>query len=127
MSTCTLTQPENETQCAAPALPTVRPAFNTKRLDDALEVGIALPGVAKDDVSVNFDKGVLSVEASRRFEAPGDHMFLRREIGDTRYLLNLRLSDQLDTERVSAALENGILALRIPLREETKPRKIEIG
>ncbi|QQL45340.1 Hsp20/alpha crystallin family protein [Sulfuriroseicoccus oceanibius] len=124
MSTCTLTKPEQET---AAALPTVRPPYNTKRLDDALEVGIALPGVAKEDVSVNFDKGVLSVEASRRFEAPGDQMFVHREIDDTRYVLNLRVSDQLDTDRVSAALENGILALRIPLREETKPRKIEIS
>lgn len=115
------------TDCQTIELPVVRPAFNTKQLDDALEVGIALPGVAKNDITVDFDNGVLTVEAVRSFDAPGDQLFVRREIDDTRFVLKLRVADTLDTSRVSASLDNGILALRLPVREESKPRKIEIN
>ena len=124
--------PKSETNAACCSknkndLRIVRPQFNTKRDEDAFEVGVALPGVAKSDISVAFDQGVLSISAERRHPLASGETVLRREIDDIRFELKLRVADSLDASNISAKHVDGILTLRLGMREEAKPRSIEIN
>ncbi len=128
MSEDTLTKPTESTTCCARTrqLAVVRPQFNTKQRDDSLEVGVALPGVKKEAIAVAYERGVLSISGERTHELKEGETLLRREINDVRFDLQLRVAETLDAENISAKFEDGILTLGMRVREEAKPRTIEI-
>ena len=73
-----------------------------------------------------MDRGVLSVSATREEKYGEDeHLFIReRNMGTS--TRRVYLSDHLDAGAIEAAYTNGVLAVRIPVVEKAKPRKIEI-
>lgn len=88
--------------------------------DDAnYYVKAELPGVRKGDVSVEFDKGVLSVSATRR-QKKGDteHSF--------EYRRSLSIPDGVQTQDIQARHEDGILTLTLPKAPQAKARQIKI-
>ncbi|MEU7868680.1 Hsp20/alpha crystallin family protein [Dactylosporangium sp. NPDC049140] len=94
---------------------------------DTFFVEIDLPGVDPATIDATVDRNVLTVRAERtRTEREG----VRRVIAErptgtvTRRLV---LGDSLDTERLEAAYDAGVLTLSIPVAEQAKPRKIEIS
>jgi len=129
MSENTITKPsDHQTSCVQKGkLAVVRPQFNTKQSDDSLEVGVALPGVKKDAISVAYERGMLSISGERTHELKEGETLLRREIHDLRYELQLKVAETLDAENISAKFENGILTLGLRVREDSKPRSIEIN
>lgn len=118
------------TATAAPATatyPVVRPRHNVRAVEGAYEVGVLMPGVKREAVTVRLEDDVLRVEGRRdEFNAEGWRP-LRRELGPVNYRLELELSVPVDASRISARLEDGVLSLRLPLREEAKAREIPIG
>ena len=97
------------------------------RIDDTFHIDIDLPGVDPAGIDITVDNKVLTVRAERK----------RVEGENVRYLVAERptgpasrqvfLSDTLDTDRLNARYENGVLTLRIPVREKAEPRKIEVA
>ncbi|GAA2618352.1 Hsp20/alpha crystallin family protein [Dactylosporangium fulvum] len=94
---------------------------------DTFYVEIDLPGVDPASIDATVDRNVLTVRAERtRAQREG----LRRVITEratgtvTRRLV---LGDSLDTDRLEANYDNGVLTLSIPVAEKARPRKIEIG
>jgi HSP20 family protein len=87
---------------------------------DNTYVTAELPGAARDSISVEFVDGSLSIQASRKAKA-GE--------GETTVPLSRQVSiaDEIDAEKVSAAYENGILTVKLPRKEEAKPRKINVS
>lgn len=78
-----------------------------------------LPGVAKSDVNVEITDGVMTVTAARkqkRGEQEENLSFSR----------SLTLPEDVQADKVAAALENGILTVTLPKREEAKPRKVAV-
>lgn len=128
MSETTITQPKEATAACVQRgnLAVVRPQFNTKQTNDTLEVGVALPGVKKDAISVAYERGVLSISAERTHNLKDGETLLRREINDVCFELQLKVADTLDAENISAKFEDGILTLGLKVREDAKPRTIEI-
>jgi HSP20 family protein len=106
----------------APALP-----MDTVRRDGELVLRFDVPGVAQDQIDVTVDKGVLTVSATREeAKAEGENPVVReRQFG--RFTRRVRLSDQLDADAIEASHHDGVLEIRIPVREEAKPRKITVG
>lgn len=106
----------------APAMP-----MDTIRRDNEVLLRFDLPGVAPDQIEVTVDKGVLSVSATREeSKAENDeHVVRERYYGSV--TRRVRLSDNLDSDQIEASNENGVLEIRIPVREEAQPRKITIG
>lgn len=101
--------------------------YHTSRYDaEAWEVAVHLPGAKKEDVSVTVENEVLEVDATRRFEKPESWRPLGHHEPVKRWRLRLDVGPEVDESRISAALEDGVLTLRLPLREELKPRSIEI-
>ncbi len=101
--------------------------------DDTLVVEAELPGYTKDQIDVNVEQGVLTIEAKRHERVDGAE---QDKAGKTRkrhlaervpqVTRRFTLPSAYDTSNVDASLENGVLTLRLPKREEVKPRKIEV-
>jgi HSP20 family protein len=93
---------------------------------ESLSLVIDLPGVAKGDVAIDVDENnVLSVRAKTSLKEP-DGVVLR-QFATGNYYRAFSLSDEFNKDSINASLENGVLELTIPRREEMKPRKIQIS
>jgi HSP20 family protein len=98
------------------------------RNDDELVVAFDLPGVDKDAIDIDVERDVLTVRAERRPVSIGDDAVVQlseRPLGV--FARRLFLGDALDTERISATYDNGVLVLRIPIAERARPRKITVA
>ncbi|MET7634665.1 MULTISPECIES: Hsp20/alpha crystallin family protein [unclassified Streptomyces] len=98
------------------------------REGEAYVIALDLPGVAKDAIDIDVERNMLTVKAERRPVAKSDDVQMElseRPLGV--FSRQLVLADTLDTERITADYEAGVLTLRIPIAERAKPRKIAIG
>jgi HSP20 family protein len=86
-----------------------------------------LPGIDPETVELDIERNVLSVRVERRSPAPEDAEILAAERPTGTFTRQLFLGDTLDTERIDASYDSGVLTLRIPVAEQAKPRRIEIS
>lgn len=85
-----------------------------------------LPGVSAESIEINVERNVLTVKAERRPHAAGAEMQVsERPLGV--FSRQLFLGEALDTERIAAAYDAGVLTLRIPVAEKAKPRRISVA
>ncbi len=96
------------------------------RIGDVFHVDLDLPGVEPDSIEVTVEKNVLSVKAERQWKTEGvETVVCERPVGTfTRELL---LGENLDTDRIAASYEDGVLRLAIPVVEQAKARRIEVS
>jgi HSP20 family protein len=86
-----------------------------------------LPGLSKDDIDITVEDGVLTVTAESRNEAEDkDANYHVRERRYGRMSRAFKLPPGTDGENVAAELKDGVLTLRVPTREDARPRKIEV-
>ncbi|GGN95071.1 hypothetical protein GCM10010112_84970 [Actinoplanes lobatus] len=98
------------------------------RTGDEFIVAFDLPGVTPDSIDVDVERNVLTVKAERRPLDLGDNAQMQtseRPLGV--FSRQLILSDMLDSERIQAGYDNGVLVLRIPVLEKAKPRKVNVA
>jgi HSP20 family protein len=106
----------------APALP-----MDTIRRDGELVLRFDVPGVDSDKIDVTVDRGVLTVSASREeTKTEGENPVVRERLFGS-FTRRVRLSENLDAEAIEASNHDGVLEIRIPVREEAKPRKIAVS
>lgn len=105
---------------------TFRPHYTSRYDNEAWEVAVSLPGAKKDDVKVTVENEILEIEAVRHTSVPESWRPLGDYPSEKAWRLRLDVGPEVDGGRISAALEDGVLTLRLPLREELKPRRIEI-
>lgn len=86
-----------------------------------------LPGVDPADVDLTVEDQTLTVTAERTFEDNVGVNWLLRERPTGRHSRQVRLSDRVDTSKVEATYNAGVLMVTLPMREEAKPRKVEIS
>jgi HSP20 family protein len=104
----------------------LRPHYTSRYDEASWEVAVRLPGAKKEDVTVTVENEVLEVAAVRRRETPGSWRPLGDYASETHWQLRLDVGPEVDGARITGSLEDGVLTLRLPLREEVKPRRIEI-
>ncbi len=85
-----------------------------------------LPGIDPGTVDVDVDGQVLTIRAERTPRSQEGAKWLAHERPSGSFLRQFNLGDGVDTERISANYENGVLNLMIPVSEKAKPRKVEI-
>jgi HSP20 family protein len=85
-----------------------------------------LPGVSRDKLNLQVESGTLTIEAESDLAVPADLSSQHTEVGLARYRRTFTLSKELDTEKVSAELAQGVLRLRIPKAEHAQPRRIQV-
>ncbi|EBF6878220.1 Hsp20 family protein [Salmonella enterica subsp. enterica serovar Saintpaul] len=93
---------------------------------DTFYVEFDLPGVNQDSIDIDVERNVVTVKAERPPRA-SDAELLAAERPRGVFSRQLVLGDNLDTERIEASYDAGVLALTIPVAEQAKPRKIEIS
>ncbi len=106
--------------------PAIRPAVDIFEDKMGITVQADMPGVSKDRLEVHIDSDTLSIEGEAVILMPEDMQPLYVDVHPTRYERSFSLSRELDGERIAANLKDGVLTLRIPRREEHKPRRIEV-
>lgn len=109
---------------------TARPAalpMDAYRAGDEFVIHFDLPGVDPETIDLDIERNVLTVRAERASTAPEGAEMIASERTAGKFSRQLFLGDTLDSDRVDAAYENGVLTLRISVAERAKPRKIEIA
>ncbi|QUI36026.1 Hsp20/alpha crystallin family protein [Streptomyces alfalfae] len=107
-----------------------RPAgmqMDAYREADDFVVHFDLPGIDPESIDLDVERHVLNVRAERRSPAPEGAEMIAAERPTGTFSRQLFLGDTLDTERIDASYEAGVLTLRIPVAEQAKPRKIQIS
>jgi len=94
--------------------------------DDALTVILEMPGVAKDNVNVNVEDGVLKVEGHLDLSKYQGLRPLYTEYNIGHYARNFHLSSKINQNKIAAAMKDGVLSLTLPKVEESKPRTIDV-
>jgi HSP20 family protein len=101
--------------------------MDTVRRDGEVVLRFDVPGTDPEKIDVTVDHGVLTVSATREeTPAEGDEPIVRERFTGS-FTRRVRLAENLDTDAIEATNNNGVLEIRIPVREESKPRKITIG
>jgi HSP20 family protein len=85
-----------------------------------------LPGVSRERLSIQVDKDTLSIEGDVQIDIPDGTEPLYADLRATRFRRSFTLSQELETDRISAQLNNGELTVHVPKRAEVQPRKIEV-
>ena len=105
-----------------PALP-----MDTARTDGELVLRFDVPGIDPEKIDVTVDRGVLTVSATREeTKTEGESPVVQERLSGS-FTRRVRLSERLDADKIEASDNDGVLEIRIPVREDAKPRKIEIG
>ncbi|WP_189216790.1 MULTISPECIES: Hsp20/alpha crystallin family protein [Streptomyces] len=107
-----------------------RPAamhMDAYRSGDDFIVHFDLPGIDPESIDLDVERNVLNVRAERRNPAPEGAELIVSERPSGSFSRQLFLGDTLDTERIEASYDAGVLTLRIPVTEKAKPRRIQIA
>ncbi|MET8292041.1 Hsp20/alpha crystallin family protein [Streptomyces sp. NPDC005132] len=107
--------------------PSVMP-MDAYREGDEYVVAFDVPGVTAGAIDIDVERNMLTVKAERRPTATADDVKMdlsERPLGV--FSRQIMLADTLDTERIQADYDAGVLTLRIPIAERAKPRKVSIG
>jgi HSP20 family protein len=122
-----LTQQVFGGQPATWSRPTAMP-IEAYRAGEQFVVHFDLPGVDPESIDLNVERNVLTVKAERRPTANGEGVeTLVSERAYGAFSRQLFLGEALDTDRIEASYDAGVLTVRIPVAEQAKPRKIEIS
>lgn len=93
---------------------------------DGITLRADLPGVSKETLTIGVDGDTLTIEGTVALDATPDLKSVYAEIRTPQYKRSFVLSRDLDTEQVGASLAHGVLTLRMPKREQARPRRIEV-
>jgi len=85
-----------------------------------------LPGVPKDRLNLQIDADTLTIEGEVALDMPEGMEATHAEVSLPRYRRVFTLSKELDSGRVGAEFQHGVLKLRIPKAEHAQPRKIAV-
>ena len=96
------------------------------RQGDHFVVRFDLPGISPESVDVTVEKNVLKVSATRSWEPEEGTQVLLAQRPQGTFSRQLYLGRALDTDRIEASWDNGVLTVTIPVLESAKPRRVEI-
>ncbi|GAB6856513.1 molecular chaperone Hsp18 [Microbacterium xylanilyticum] len=106
------------------ARPSVMP-MDAWREGDVFHVEFDLPGVDRESIDLDVERNVVTVKAERPIRA-SDVDMLAAERARGVFSRQLVLGDNLDTGKITANYDDGVLSLQIPVAEEAKPRKVAV-
>ncbi|MDT0531441.1 Hsp20/alpha crystallin family protein [Micromonospora sp. DSM 115977] len=107
------------------ARPAVMP-LDAYRDGDWFYAAFDLPGVDPDSIDCTVERNVLTVRAERRRPAGENVELVAAERPMGTFTRRLFLGDTLDTDKLEAGYDNGVLTLRIPVAERAKPRRVTV-
>lgn len=94
-------------------------------------VRLDLPGVEKEDITVEIENGYLKVQGERKNqwgseEKKGNVHYYKGSVHYGKFIRTIQLPEEVDSETVEASFKNGVLTIRLSLKGETEPNKISV-
>ena len=86
-----------------------------------------LPDLTREDIDITVDKGTLTIKGEKKFSSEvKEEQFRRIERQYGAFSRSFSLPPSVDPSRVAAEYKNGVLTVKLPMREESKPRQIKV-
>lgn len=101
------------------------PRIDIVETNEAFCMYVLMPGVKAEDVSLHAKDGQLVLHGRCQERNPGKRL-LHREYGVGDFYRTFALSDQVDTTKIDAKIENGVLFVTLPKAEKAKPQRIVV-
>lgn len=107
---------------------TWRPVSDVCETADSVIVSCELPGIDRDQIDIKLSGGVLTVSGERKVDKGSEReQYHRIERAYGPFVRDFTLPASVDAERISASYQNGVLAVTLPKRPESRPRRISVG
>ena len=103
------------------------PRTNLHDKGDKFELVAEVPGLSKDDLDVKIQGNYLEISGTRNVKAPEGYRVHRSERSSASFTRSITLPADVDSEKVTAALKDGLLILTMQKSEAAKPRQISIN
>lgn len=104
-----------------------RPSVDIYEKDNEMVVHAELPGVKKDDISLDLKENVLSIRGKRESEEEIDEDgYYRKERRFGSFQRSIPLAESIDPEQVKASFKDGVLEVRVPRSQTKEMRRISI-
>jgi HSP20 family protein len=120
---------EKEAARKAERVPTeefISPEVNISETKDGYVLEAEIPGVSKEGLEITLENNELTIIGRRGSEVvPGEPLFRERPTAHFRRVFEL--DPTIDTSRINAKVNQGVLTLTLPKSERVKPRKITVG
>lgn len=103
------------------------PAINVVESDEDYKVEVAVPGMTKEDFNIHLgdeNELVISMEKKVENEDKDNKKYLRREFSYTKFQQSLYLPDNVDKEKITANVANGVLTIELPKYSQEEKAKI---
>jgi HSP20 family protein len=116
---------KNDKQGVAASVEYLVPEVDIYETKEGYGLEAEMPGVSKDGLEVTLEGNQITILGHRRQEAaPGRAVFSESRAADFRRVFEL--DPAIDTGRISARMEQGVLKMTLPKSEEVKPRRIQV-
>jgi HSP20 family protein len=103
----------------------ITPPANISATENEYAVQMDMPGVNKDGLEITVEGNELTIIGRRKFDQPqGEACYCESPQADYRRVFEL--GPDVDTSRISAEMNQGVLMLRLPKSEKAKPKRIEV-
>ena len=119
-----ITKTENKAIEKTRELRTATPSVDIYENENEILLFADMPGVHKDDITVNIENGKLAISGVRRLDHQGVSNW--EEFVDVEYVRSFSIPQTINVEDVEATLKDGVLTLHLPKSEAAKPRLIVI-
>ena len=108
-----------------PAREYVSPEVNILETSDGYVLEAEMPGVSKEGLEITLEGNEMTLLGRRKIETlPGEALFRERALADYRRVFEL--DPAIDTAKIAAKMEQGVLTLTLPKSERVKPRRITV-
>ena len=102
------------------------PAINLFEKEDGIVLKAELPSVKKEDINIELEGDALTISGERKGEPEHDVVYHRKERTNGTFRRKIKLPYRVDSERVMASLENGVLTVELEKDARDRARKITI-
>jgi len=103
------------------------PAIDITEHENDTIVLAELPGVRKEDVKITFEDNTLTLSGERKpYEIPENARVLLNEVRVRNFNRSIEFPHEVNAEKITAEMENGVLRIVLPKSETAKPRTIEL-
>lgn len=111
-------------------MPRHRPATDIVEMEDGFHIMLDMPGVSKENLIIDLNENEIMVSGVTTYAADpsvdSKAKYAHMEFGGGEYRRAFTLSDDVDKDKITAKLENGVLDLHLPKSEKKEPKRITI-
>ena len=105
----------------------ISPKVNVTEDENFFHLEAETPGMKDKDISIEVHNGVLTIKGHKENKSDTEQeSYHIHEFSSQSFERSFKLSDRVDTEKVSAKIDNGVLKVDLPKHEQIKPKKIEV-